>query len=218
MGLTEKVRRSLRRRGLQIAAFGSALLLFSACLQSDYTKMVKTEMAKGIRYDSVLLGINFGDSNHDFSGRCFDLNKEGLITQGIGVSVRYVLSDSVDSKLKAPLEIDFYPTFDEKSRIAEMRLKFAYIGWTGWNKALHADSLQRDVMSLMKRWYGGNEFVYAELDTVNVPVKVDGNRRIIISKLDAVQVEAQIQDLMNPMFKPSIFRNEDEKKQQRSNN
>src|SRR5437868_2591804 len=99
-------------KSLSAAGLSMGLLLFAGCWQSDYTKMVKAEMAKGVRHDSLMLGIRFGDSNHEFTGRCFDLNKAGLITQGTGVSIRYVLSDTVSHKLKAPLEIEFYPTFD----------------------------------------------------------------------------------------------------------
>jgi hypothetical protein len=197
------------QRQILYAVLVTAVWFYLAGCQSDYTRMVKEEMAKGVRYDSVLLGINFGDSNHDFFGRCYDLNAAGVITQGTGVSVRYVLSDSVDTSLAAPLAIDFYPTFDQNFKIAELRLKFGYVGWNGWNKSLHSDSLRLKVMSLMKEWYGGNDFVIARLDSTELPVKVDGNRRIIVSILDASQVEAQIQDIMNPMFMHSIYRKEE---------
>src|SRR4051812_29599909 len=61
------------------------VLLATAC-ESSYTKLVKSELAKGVRQDSVLLGIKLGDTRNDFYGRCFDLNKEHLIAQGDGGS------------------------------------------------------------------------------------------------------------------------------------
>lgn len=177
--------------------------------------MVKAEMAKGVRYDSILLGIHFGDSNHDYFGRCLDLNRAGLIEQGEGVSVRYIVSDSLEPMLLAPLEIDFYPTFDGQNKISELRLKCKYTRWTIWNRPLHADSLAVRMQSLLKKWYGGNDFVIAKMDSLEIPVKVDGNRRIMITLLDATQIEVQVQDLMNPMFQHSIYRKEEEKEEPR---
>src|SRR3954466_14579083 len=94
--------------------------LFYGCFQSDYTKLVKSELAKGVRQDSLLFGIRLGDSRNDFYGKCFDLNKKGLITQGSGgVWVQYFIKDSLVRNDTSAIRLLFYPTFDNKDIISE---------------------------------------------------------------------------------------------------
>jgi hypothetical protein len=179
-------------------------ILFSGCFQSDYTKLVKSELAKGIRKDSILLGINFGDTRQDFFGRCFDLNSQHLVTQGpSGLKVQYLFSDSLISKQPNNVRLLFSPFFDTKEKIAEMDLEFAYLGWAPWNRHLQSDSLKVKVMKLLMNWYRGNEFITAKVDGGEIPVKLDGNRRILIHIKDTESVTVRVQDILHPKFKHS---------------
>ena len=184
---------------------GLLAFLFSACFQSDYTKLVKSELEKGVRNDSLLFGISFGDTRNDFYGKCFDLNKQRLVTQGpANNSVQYMFNDSVIHKEPTEIRLLFFPEYDERGTIAEMNMEFSYPGWAPWNTALQADSLKLKTMKLLMHWYKGNEFVTADVHDAPLPVKLDANRRVLVYIKDAQSVSVKIQDILHPRFKHSV--------------
>ena len=195
-----------------IKYFTAILICSSACFgcfQSDYTRLVKSELAKDVRKDSVLLGIRLGDTRNVFYGKCFDLNKLKLITPGDGGTfVKYTFTDSLFHDKPAEVRLLFYPTFDQKDVIAEVKMDFSYLGWAPWNRQLQSDSLQDRVKKILMHWYGGNEFVTAHVDGTEMPVKVDGNRRMIVGIKDGQSVEVKVQDLLHPYFMHSISKKE----------
>jgi hypothetical protein len=175
------------------------------CFQSDYSKMVRSEIEKGVREDSLLLSINFGDTRNEFYGKCFDLNKKRLVTQGpANTSVQYLFDDSIVHKNPTQLRLLFFPEYDDKDRIAEMNMEFSYPGWAPWNKALQSDSLKIKTMQLLMHWYKGNEFVTANVNDAPMSVKVDGNRRVLVYIKDAQSVSVKVQDIFHPKYKHSI--------------
>jgi hypothetical protein len=188
--------------------YAISVIVFSisicACVQSDYTKLVKAELAKGIRQDSVLLGIRFGDSRDEFYGKCFDLNSKHLVTQGESASVQYLFTDSLLHKEPTQIKLLFVPAFDDKSKLTNMDLKFSYLAWAPWNRHLQSDSLEVNVKKLLMNWYGGNEFVTAKVEDKDVPVKVDGNRRILVYVYDTQSIVVRVQDILHPKFQHSI--------------
>lgn len=191
-----------------IISLVSAGILWTAC-QSDYTKLVKEELSKGVRNDSILFGINLGDTRQDFYGRCFDLNKQQLVQQSPGNSaVQYLFVDSLAHREPRQIRMFFFPNFDDSDRIAEMEMEFSYIGSTIYDKSVHADSLKHHLQDLLVNWYKGNDFVIANVKGEEMPVKVDGNRRIILYTKDQRSVIARVQDLLHPAFQHSITKAE----------
>ena len=175
------------------------------CFQSDYTRLVKSELAKDVRADSVLLGIHLGDTRNVFYGKCFDLNRLKLITPGDGGTyVRYLFSDSLFHDVPTNIRLLFYPTFDKNDVIAEIKIDFSYLGWAPWNRPLQSDSLEVKVKKILMHWYKGNGFVTANIEGRETPVKVDGNRRMIVEIRDAQSVQVKVQDLLHPYFMHSI--------------
>jgi hypothetical protein len=178
-----------------------AVLLLAGCSRSDYTRMVEEELAKNERKDSIILGIKFGHTVQDFFARCYDLNREKLVTQGpSGNTVQYLFYDPITSD-SAQMRLIFFPTFDRTSKIAEMNMEFSYVAWAPWNKHLSADSLKPKAMKLLMKWYQGNEFVVAKREKGDLIVKVDGNRRILVSNKDTQSVSVKVQDILHPGFK-----------------
>jgi len=174
--------------------------------------MVKAELDKGIRQDSLLFGIRFGDTRDDFFGKCYDLNKDSLITQGPnGTSVQYLFIDSLVHSRPTRMRLLFYPTFDQDEKISEMKMEFSYQGWAPWNRELHSDSLEHKLILLLEKWYPGNSFVVADIRNMKVPAKVDGNRRILIDVKDAQSVRVMVQDIRHPKFMHSITKDEGQK-------
>ena len=189
---------------LKISLFLLAQLLWS-CFQSDYTKLVKSELAKGVREDSILLGIQFGDTREIFFNKCMELNRHKLATQGpSGLRVQYLFTDSTIHKVPTEIKLLFSPDFDDKNIISEMNLEFSYTGWAPWNRHLQADSLEPKLLKIVNIWYKGNEFIIADIGGSKIPVKLDANRRLMLKKLDEQTVLVKVQDILHPRFRHSI--------------
>jgi hypothetical protein len=161
---------------------------------NEYNRLVKKELAKGTRSDSLFMGIYLGMTSKAFYAHCWDLNKKGVFTNGSNnTSVLY----RINKDLKYQASMNFYPDFYE-DRIFSMWATFEYDAWAPWNKAQQADSLLPDVLQLYKRWFpGGNDFITITNEKRGtIFVKVDGNRRITIGKFDDRMVKVDYTDLL----------------------
>ena len=180
------------------------LIPFLSGCESDYTKLVKSELAKGIRRDSILLGISFGNTRNEFNGKCFDLNKQHLVMEGAGHSVQYLFTDSLVHRKPTQIRLLFVPAFDDKEIITNMDLNFSYVAWAPWHRQFQADSLENKVKKLLMLWYGGNEFVTAHVGDNKIPVKLDGNRRVLVYRDDPQRVIVRIEDILHPKYRHSV--------------
>jgi len=171
--------------------FCGVLLALSGCNTSEYESLVEKELSKGIREDSLFLGIHFGMSKKDFYMHCWELNKQGIVWQG---SRNMTVMQELNS-LKHSATMDFYPNFHNDT-IYEMPVTFAYKGWAPWNKHLSADSLQPDVVNLLEQWYGEGFIEVEHPQRGATFVKVDGNRRILVWKDNDSDVKALYTDLL----------------------
>jgi len=174
---------------------GLVLLAGPGCQSTPYEKALETELAKGVRHDSLFLGIHFGMTDKDFYAHCWELNKDSLIQQGpSNLSVEYV-----PQGFKSRTFMRFYPRFVEHDGtrvIHEMPILFEYEAWAPWNKAYSADSLLPEVLDLFNRWYGG-AFIRLEHPNKGVAyVKITGNRRVAVYRKDDMQVKAEITDML----------------------
>jgi hypothetical protein len=186
----------------------SSLILFTlilyGCNQSDYTKMVKSELAKGVRMDSLLFNIYLGDTRQEFYARCLDLNRKQIVMEGPGnSSVQYLINDTLFHEKPTQIRMLFMPSYDQNDVITEMNLDFNYVSWAPWNKEFQSDVLKEKVQKILMHWYKGNEFVIANVNKEQFPVKVDGNRRILVEVTDPSTVRVKIQDILHPSFKHS---------------
>lgn len=184
-----------KKRAVYLLAV-AAMISIGSCTASDqeYTRLVKKELAKGIKADSLFLGISFGMTKKEFFGHCWELNKKGILTDG---SNNTMVLYKIDSALKYPASMNFYPDFYE-NKVSNMRVNFQYNGWAPWNKALFSDTLLPYVLQLFKQWYpGGNEFIHIT-DKVKgtIYIKVDGNRRITVGRFNDMVVKVDYTDLL----------------------
>jgi hypothetical protein len=167
-------------------------IIFSGCSpRAKYERKLKHELASGVRYDSLFLGLYFGMPEKDFYICCWKLNQKKLIRQGeTNTTAEFELKD----ELKYEAVMDFYPRFNE-GKICEMPVMFKYKGWAPWNKTLSGDNLQVDVQKWLEKVYG-NGFITVRHPVHGVAyVKIDGNRRITIFKENDLKVWAVFTDL-----------------------
>jgi len=175
--------------------FVVCLMFVFACNSDDrkYDQLVKNELSRGVRKDSLFQGIKLGMTSKEFYTHCWEMNKKGVFFAGPGnMTVLYKLP----KELKYPASMNFYPDFMQ-GRIYKMRVLFGYDAFAPWNKQLFADSLQLDVLKLLKTWYKDRDFIPITDETKGtIFVQVDGNRRIIIGKYDDAHVKVDYTDLL----------------------
>jgi hypothetical protein len=166
--------------------------IISGCSsKARYERRLKQELASGVRYDSLFMGLYLGMPQKDFYAQCWKLNRQGLIKQGSGNrTVEYVLKN----ELKYPGTMNFYPNFVQ-GKISEMPVRFAYKGWAPWNKKLYSDNLETDILKWYKMVYGGGFISVKHPLKGTAYIKVNGNRRISIYKEDDLHVWVVFTDM-----------------------
>ena len=138
--------------------FSNTLIIFSALFltfsckstpEQEYKAREAKELASGVRYDSLFLGLSLGMSMDEFYDRCWQMNKQGLIMEGANnTTVRYEIQE-----FQHPASMEFYPS-SENGKVTAMPISFMYDAWAPWNKELQAKELIIEVIKLMESWYG----------------------------------------------------------------
>lgn len=169
----------------------SGFLISGCSPRAKYDRRLKQELASGVRYDSLFLGLYFGMPEKDFYGHCWNLNHKGLIRQGeTNTTAELQLKD----ELKYEAVMDFYPKFNQ-GKISEMPVSFKYKGWTYWNKSLSSDNLLVQVQKWYEKVYGDGFIKVKHHLHGTAYVKIDGNRRITLFKENDLRVWAVFTDL-----------------------
>lgn len=176
---------------MRIGIFFLFVCIFSSCIQTEYGRLERRELARGIRSDSLFLGLHFGMSSKDFYAHCWDLNKQGLLKEGpSNASVEYKLPDT-----RYPATMFFYPKFQD-DRMVEMNCVVNYIDWAPWNPTHHCDTLRRDLEGKLRAWYG-REFIEVKSKVRGIArVAVDGNKRITLFCVDDAKLRIIYRDLL----------------------
>jgi hypothetical protein len=159
-------------------------IIFILSCQSEYSKLVKRELKSGVKKDTLLFNLKFGDTKKDFFERCMELNKKGLLTQGPSNDyAQYTLKEVKTTDKTSDIILLFYAKTNENYIITGMDMKFYYSAWSPWNKNLEAKELIPRVKDTILDWFPGNKFIDITLkDKSQISIKVDGNRQIKLSE------------------------------------
>jgi hypothetical protein len=171
-------------------------LCLSSCQKAEQKSLEaveKQELAKGIRNNTLFLGLTFGMTPKEFFAVCWDMNKKGTLREAAGnMAAAYQLDKG---EMNYPAEMTFYPKYTD-DKISEMPIRFHYKGWAPWNEDLQSNKLILDVKKLMEKWYGSGGYFISPLPTGGKGiVKVDGNRRIVITIDSESEVLVMLSDL-----------------------
>jgi hypothetical protein len=154
--------------------------------------MVEKEMASGKTVDDLFLGLKLGMTRKEFYETCWELNKQGVLTNGpTELSVEYdaPLPSGKTAKMR------FYPKFED-DKIYLMQIEFTYDGWAPWNEDLTAENLRSDVIAMFESWYGAGFIEVSNEEKSQLAyVLVNGNRRVRVFKKHLSVVRAEILDL-----------------------
>ena len=160
---------------------------------AKYKKLEEKELASGKRVPELFYNMKFGMSRKDFFSYCWEMHQKGKFLDGENSTS--VLC-KLDKELNYPVSMNFYPDFYQ-DKIYKMRVKFEYVAWAPWNKALFSDTLILHVIQLFEKWNPGNDFIkLTDSKDRTIYVKVDGNRRIVIGQYDDAFVKAEYTDLL----------------------
>lgn len=184
---------------LKTGFFLAILPLLWGCNQSEYDRVVAKELATGVEHTKMFFDMEIGLSKKDFYGKCWQLNKEKLVSQGPSNQyVRHVL-DSLSPVYNpsSKMEMLFFGLFDDDEIMRGMRFRFSYTAWAPWNKELQPEQLQEEIKTMMMTLFPGNDFFNLEKQVNGSPiaVKIDGNRLITVFVFDNRFVQAYIEDL-----------------------
>jgi len=181
-----------------------AALIAGGCSPGKtYERRLDRELASGIRYDSLFMGISFGMTEKEFFDHCWGLNKDSLVKQGrANMSVQY----DINEELKHPATMNFYPVFGE-GKIVEMPVRFSYNGWAPWNKELSPAELALDVKSWYEDIYGKGFITVNHPDKGPAYTKINGNRRITIYTENDLYVWAMFTDMLSKVESDSLSHN-----------
>jgi hypothetical protein len=93
--------------------------------------------------------------------------------------------------------MSFFGIFDDDNIIKGLDLRFNYYTWSSWNKELSSDYLIEEIRDTLLLWFPGNNFFALDLenDEKFAYIKIDGNRRIRVYKIDAKDVAVKIEDI-----------------------
>ncbi|AFL83122.1 hypothetical protein Belba_0463 [Belliella baltica DSM 15883] len=169
---------------LFILGFG---LLFSCDRKTEYEKVKQRELESGKVYDDLFLGLKFGMPRKDFFVACWEMNKDGILTNGAhALKVQYKL-EMPSGKMA---NMYFYPKFEE-GRIFYMPVEFQYRDWFPTNPEFSSENLVDDVVGYFEQLYGNGFFRVEDSKGTFAMVKIDGNRliRIYIKNLSGVRVD-----------------------------
>jgi len=190
----------MKRTRWMVPVLIAALMMGGCTPGKRYERRLERELASGIRYDSLFMGLSFGMSEKDFFEHCWKLNKESLVRQGTSnMSVQYEMQD----ELPHPATMNFYPVFDS-GRIVEMPVRFIYNGWAPWNKELSADRLAKAVRNWYEDTYGKGFITIVHPTKGKAYTKIDGNRRITIYDENDLYVWAIFSDMTAHLAKDSL--------------
>lgn len=174
--------------------FSLALFQIVGC-QSEYSRLVRKELAFGGTHNELLFDLEIGQKMQDFFDRCTALNKAKKITQGSGIFARQELIPTENDGHK--IEMLFYGISNPEKTLTGMDLRFSYIGWSPWNKNLQSNMLMAAIKDSMQLWFPGNPFIEVDsgIDNKVALIKVDGNRRIRMIPIDKRQLGVKIEDI-----------------------
>ena len=178
-----------------IIIFG--LLVFGCKNQSQYTKVLKSELENKNEFNDLIFDMKIGQSRQDYFDICYKLNKKKLIVSGErSLNPELILKSKNDLVKASNIKMSFNGIFNEKKIMRGMEMRFYFTGWSSWNKALSSDSLLFQLKDTLKEWFPGNDFFKVNFNNnLSTEVKIDGNRRILAYLVNSKDVAVRIEDM-----------------------
>lgn len=171
-------------------------LLISCRQEVTLEDMQSKELARGVRYDSLIYGVHFGMSMEDFANHCAQMNRKKLFmpnTQGNAVRIRFT------EGYQEPVQFEFFPDQNPTRTLVRLTGALRYESFSYYDKKYAIKNLLKEAIGFFEDGYGGNEFIALPHENVLLEhkfVKIDGNRKIILSPtFDGQVLEVVFEDI-----------------------
>ena len=182
----------------KVVLFLVYFLILNCQQESKYSKTLKKEKESGKIFNDLIFDMKFGQTKDDYFNICYELNKKKLITSGgREFSPEYIMYPKKENKNSKKIKMSFNGIFDKNNIIEGLNLRFNYYTWSPWNKDYNSSYLIEEIKDTLLVWFPGNDFFKLDLkDKENFAyIKIDGNRRIRIYKIDAKDIAVKIEDV-----------------------
>ena len=177
--------------------FFFGIIIISSCSEKvKFEELVSVELAKGIRYDSLIYGIHFGMTNEEFGNYCSDMNRKKIFMPNLnGTAVSLELKNGFNS----PVYIEFFPRFENGRKITKLEAILNYRDFSYYNKNYAIENLVKETKANFEKGYGGNAFFEVPHENSLLKsqyIKIDGNRKIVLSpNFDGQKLNVEFEDL-----------------------
>ena len=175
------------------------LLTVNLSCSSEYDSLVKNELEKKQKVDSLFFNLRLGDTKDIYHTKCWDLNNSQTVVQGRSYFfMKKVFSDSKKNDKSNDFALEFTGKFNADKKLNLLDVKFYHLLWAPWNENYQAPKLLPRILDSLELWFPGNSFINIETDNNSIPkmhVKIDGDRRIRVIVEDSRDVVVKIDDL-----------------------
>lgn len=151
--------------------------------EPSYEELVRQELNRGLRYDSIIYGVYLGMSYDEFTRYCFEQNQRGVFRPNeTGNAVQVTWTEGFDF----PVKFEFFPAevTDKFAPINRYQASVRYRDYSHYNPDMTVANLLSETLAFYKQGYGGHDFLRVPQDDPWVKyhyVKVDGNRKITVT-------------------------------------
>lgn len=151
--------------------------------EPSYDEVLKEELAREVRFDSVAYGVKLGMTYDDFKWRCLLQNRNGIFKpNSTGDAVQLTFTEG----FAFPVHFEFFPADikGEYEPVTKYDATIRYRDYSSFNKEMSMEKLVKETTRFFENGYGGREFI--PIANEKDPwvkynfVKVDGNRKITL--------------------------------------
>jgi len=166
---------------------------------SEYDSLVKNELGKNQKVDSLFFNLRLGETKDIYHTKCWDLNNSQIVVQGRSYFfMKKVFSDPKKKDKSNDFALEFKGKFNADKKLNLLDVKFYHLLWAPWNETYQAPKLLPRILDSLELWFPGNSFLEIETDNNSIPkmhVKIDGDRRIRVILENSQDVAVKIDDL-----------------------
>ena len=176
---------------------GLLMLLLASCGEKISPEAMQSrEMARGVRYDSLVYGIRFGMSMEDFARHCAEMNRKKLfMPNSQGNAVLLTLNEGFEDTVK----FEFFPDRNEDRTLIRLMGTLRYEAFSYYDEKYDIGNLLEEARDFFEKGYGGNSFIAIPHENPLMKhqyIKVDGNRKITLSpRFDGQSLDVLFEDL-----------------------
>lgn len=175
------------------------LLTVALSCSSNYESLVKNELDKNKKVDSLFFNFRLGESKDMYHKKSWHLNNSRKVVQGRSYFyMKKIFSDSKEENKSNDFGLEFTGKFNADKKLNLLDAKFYHILWVPWNEAYQAPKLLPRILDSLELWFPGNPFLEIETGNDSIPkmhVKIDGDRRFRVFVENSQDVAVKIDDL-----------------------